>query len=93
MFALAFPILCLCASLLVLVFVLHKVKALFISNTYTISREVENGEGASVVFNGYIWDNPERAFNRYQKLVAPVEMRKAFCHERFENVLKLSREA
>lgn len=87
MLALAFPVLCLSASLLVLLFCLHKIKALFITNTYSISREVEHGEGASVVFNTYIWDSPEMAFKRYQKLVSAVEMRKEFCHNRFERIL------
>lgn len=91
MLALAFPILCLMSSVLVLLFCLHKVKGLFITNAFTVSREVENGEGASFVFNTYVWDTKESAFKRYQKLVGAVELRKEFCHNRFERLLEESR--
>lgn len=91
MFALAFPMLCMAATLLVLLFCAHKVKALFVANTYSISREVENGEGASIVFNTYVWDTPQSAFNRYQRLVKAVELRKEFCHNRFERLLEENR--
>lgn len=83
----SFQILCLSASVLILLFSLHKLKQLFIVGTTSFSREVENGEGASCNFNSYIWDSKESAFNRYQKQIGSVELRKEFCFRRFDEII------
>ena len=90
--SIAFQILCLSGALFLFFFTLHKVKGLFITGTYALSREVEMGEHCQGSFNSYAWDSKEKVLARYQAMIAPIEARKAFCHDRFQNILAVAKE-
>lgn len=74
--------------LILLVFLIQKIRGMFVVNSYSLSREVENGEGMSVAITRYSWESDEAFFQKVQKAVAPIEMRKKFCFDRFQEILE-----
>lgn len=74
---------------LLFVWLVTKVKALFMSSSFTIARETElGGENVTIMGSAYIWDSPEKRFERLNALAETVVERKGYCFNRYENILR-----
>lgn len=75
------------SALFVLALAVYKIKTLFTVATLTIQREIEgSGENAVINVNLYAFESEEYRFKKYQKYVRPIEMRKEFTFQRFEEI-------
>lgn len=78
---------------LLLLWVLTKVKGLFISGTVMIDREVEL-QGEKVIFtaNIYAYESQDKIFSKINNLGEAAMQRKAFLYERFQDTLAKEQE-
>ncbi len=75
-------------SLLILVaFLVNKVKALFVSSVASITRETDQGEHMQISANFSIFDNEEKRTEKLQALFGLGDARRKFCHDRFQSLI------
>lgn len=72
---------------ILLVWLLQKIKTLFVASTFSINRETElGGESISISGNTYMWDSQEAVFKRINFLAESAMERKAFLWNRFQQL-------
>jgi hypothetical protein len=69
-------------------FLVQKVKALFISGTMVIQREVDAGEHVTFHVNIYSFDNQNAVYKRISHFAEAGIKRKEFCFNRFQEILE-----